>query len=120
MITRFTLAALALCCLPATSYARMADLSCDDSARIKQMLKQTMGAERQGLGLRDPDTVLEIWVTPKHGDWTIVQNYANGTSCIVAMGEHWQSKLQKPPQPIPSSSRSVAGAGCGDKADICE
>jgi hypothetical protein len=106
--------------LPGASHAWIADLSCDDSARIKQMLTQSMGAERQGMGLRDPDTVLEIWVTPKHGDWTIVQNYANGTSCIVAMGESWESKSPQPAQPIPSSSRSVAGAGCGDKSEICE
>ena len=50
-----------------------------------------MGAERQGMGLRDPDTMLEVWVNPRDGEWMIVQNYANGTSCIVAMGEHWET-----------------------------
>lgn len=98
--------------------ARFADLTCDDSARIKQMLSQSMGAERQGGGLRDPDTVLEVWVSPGKGDWTIVQNYANGTSCIVAMGEYWLNEASA--QAAASSNRSVAGAGCGDNEDICE
>ncbi|MFZ5963663.1 hypothetical protein ACOXXX_11975 [Thalassococcus sp. BH17M4-6] len=54
------------------------------------MLTTVLGAERQGMGLRDPDTMLEVWVSRGNGEWLIVQNYANGTSCIVAMGEHWE------------------------------
>ena len=55
-----------------------------------------MGAERQGTGLRDPETLVEIWITPSNGDWLIVQNYTNGTSCIVAMGEYWEATPQEP------------------------
>ncbi len=69
----------------------MADVSCDDSARLTYTLTQVMGAERQGMGQRDPETMLEIWVMRRNGDWVIVQNYANGTSCIVAMGDHWEN-----------------------------
>lgn len=69
----------------------MGDVSCDDSTRMLATLKNVMGAERQGMGLRDPETMLEVWVSRSNGDWLIVQNYANGTSCIVAMGEHWES-----------------------------
>ncbi|WP_299617792.1 hypothetical protein [uncultured Tateyamaria sp.] len=69
----------------------MSEVSCDDSARMLLMLTEILGAERQGMGLRDPDTVLEVWVSPRDGEWMIVQNYANGTSCIVAMGEHWEA-----------------------------
>ncbi|MDF1669945.1 MAG: hypothetical protein P1U83_10035 [Roseovarius sp.] len=74
----------------------MADVSCDDSVRLTQTLTQEMGAERQGMGLRDPETMLEVWVTRRNGDWMIVQNYANGTSCIVAMGDHWETVSVKP------------------------
>ncbi|MEM9637104.1 MAG: hypothetical protein AAGA94_05610 [Pseudomonadota bacterium] len=31
---------------------------------------------------------MEVW-TDRQGDWTMVVRYASGTSCIVAMGEHW-------------------------------
>ncbi len=68
----------------------MSDLSCDDRARMNETLKDVLGATRQGMGLRDPDTMLEIWVMPRNSEWLIVQNYSNGTSCIVAMGEHWE------------------------------
>lgn len=76
--------------MPTLAEARMADVSCDDSARMTHTLTTVLGAERQGTGLRDPETMLEVWVARKSGDWMIVQNYANGTSCIVAMGEHWE------------------------------
>lgn len=89
-----------LCCaavaLPAGAYARMSDLSCDDSARLAITLTEEWGAERQGGGLRDPDTFLEVWVTARNGEWLIVQTYANGTSCIVAMGEHWEGSASNP------------------------
>lgn len=82
--------------MPTLAQAKMPEVSCDDSARMIKTLRDSMGAERQGMGLRDPETLLEVWVTQRNGDWLIVQNYANGTSCIVAMGEHWQAILPNP------------------------
>lgn len=81
---------------PAISQAQIGDLQCDDSTRMTHTLKNVIGAERQGMGLRDPDTMLEVWVAGSNGAWLIVQNYANGTSCIVAMGDHWQSDMTGP------------------------
>lgn len=89
--------AILLCfLLPASASAKMSDISCDDSARLLERLEGVMGAERQGVGLRDPETMLEVWVMPRNSEWLIVQNYANGTSCIVAMGEHWEGSLIGP------------------------
>ncbi|UAB91370.1 hypothetical protein I5192_21330 (plasmid) [Ruegeria sp. SCSIO 43209] len=96
-MTRLHASLLLLClAVPSTAQSKMADVSCDDSARMAQTLKQVLGAERQGMGLRDPETMLEVWVKRTSGDWMIVQNYANGTSCIVAMGDHWQGEVPDP------------------------
>lgn len=78
------------------SHAQTGEVSCDDTARLTHKLTYVIGAERQATGLRDPDTVLEIWVTGHNGNWVIVQTYSNGTSCIVAMGEHWDSSKAPP------------------------
>jgi hypothetical protein len=96
MIRRFMLFAAFSLTLPSVLQAQMSDVSCDDSARLVTTLTEVLGAERQGMGLRDPETVVEVWVSRASGDWLIVQNYANGTSCIVAMGEHWQRALTGP------------------------
>jgi len=82
--------------LATAANAQTSDLSCDDSSRMMETLKNAIGATRQGMGLRDPDTTLEVWVTPHNNEWLIVQSYANGTSCIVAMGEHWEGDLIGP------------------------
>ncbi|MGR3513556.1 MAG: hypothetical protein ACU0GG_12410 [Paracoccaceae bacterium] len=74
----------------------MSDLTCDDSARLVDILTQVMGAEKRATGLRGPETIFEVWVTRRSGEWMIVQSYANGTSCIVAMGEHWQDRVAEP------------------------
>lgn len=96
MITRCLLCFAISLTAPTLANAKMADVTCDDSARMTTMLTDIMGAERQGMGLRDPETMLEVWVTRRNGEWVIVQNYANGTSCIVAMGEYWEGEIAAP------------------------
>ena len=41
---------------PTGATAQLTDVSCDDTARLTQTLKQNLGAERHGMGLRDPET----------------------------------------------------------------
>ena len=96
MVLRYALTLSIGFSFPALADAQMTDVSCDDSTRMAHMLTNALGAERQGRGLRDPETLLEIWVTERNGDWIIVQNYTNGTSCIVAMGEHWEDEIPGP------------------------
>ena len=91
MLNRLVPALLCFVVFPSVGEAKMADVSCDDTSRMTVTLTEVLGAERQGAGLRDPETVLEVWVTRRSGDWLIVQTYSNGTSCIVAMGEHWEA-----------------------------
>jgi len=87
----------ALCCLSAPPLAaELSNVSCDDSARLSKTLTQVLGAERRGMGLRDPETFLEIWVIARNSEWLIVQNYTNGTSCIVAIGESWEMWANPP------------------------
>ncbi|MDF3415122.1 hypothetical protein HKX54_11700 [Sulfitobacter sp. M57] len=96
MIYRLVLTLYLCIALPGLAQAQLANVSCDDSARMTETLEQVLGAKRQGMGLRDPETMLEVWVTARNGDWVIVQSYANGTSCIVAMGAHWEAVRTNP------------------------
>lgn len=80
----------------APAAAQLTDITCDDHERIEITMIRTLGAERRGMGLRDPDTVLELWVAPHSGEWTLLHSYANGTACIVAMGTHWEASILAP------------------------
>ncbi|WP_341367705.1 hypothetical protein [Yoonia sp. BS5-3] len=82
--------------IPQTGQAQFTDLFCDDTTRLHDQLQTVNGATPQASGIRDPDAMIQIWIVPSSGDWTIVQNYANGTSCVLAMGEYWENYGQEP------------------------
>lgn len=82
--------------LPHVAQAQISDLFCDDTVRMQQQLQTVIGAEQRAQGLRDPEAMIEIWIVPSSGDWTMVQRYANGRSCIIAIGEHWQALQPEP------------------------
>lgn len=77
---------------PGMAESPIAEVICLPQAELGQRLA---GAERVGSGLRDAEAVLEVWAAPS-GDWTLVQAYANGTACIVAMGEAWENVVPPP------------------------
>lgn len=77
---------------PALADSPIAEMICAPRAEIMAKLA---GAKMVGSGLRDAEAVLEVW-TRASGDWTLVQSYANGTACILAMGEAWEAV---PPPP---------------------
>ena len=77
---------------PAAADGLIAEVICVPRAELEQRMT---GATVTGAGLRDAETVLEIW-TKASGDWTLVQSYANGTACILAIGEAWQAVIPPP------------------------
>jgi hypothetical protein len=81
-----------LCPLPALAESPIAEVLC---APRDQILQRLQGAELTGSGLRDLETVLEVWAKPS-GDWVLVQSHANGTACILAMGEAWEAVAPPP------------------------
>ncbi len=74
---------------PAAAESPIAEVICVPRT---ELLKRMSGAEVSGAGLRDTETVLEVW-TKASGDWTLVQSYADGTACILAMGDAWEAVL---------------------------
>ncbi len=92
------LLAAAFLAAPAHAGSRIADVICETRDVMLLRLEQTHGAKRQGRGIRGPDVILEIWSIPSTGEWTLVQNYASGKSCIVAMGKGWEM-LAEPADP---------------------
>jgi hypothetical protein len=77
---------------PAMAESPIAEVICLPRVELVQRLA---GAEVVGAGLRDAEAVLEIWARPS-GDWTLVQTYANGVACILAMGEAWEAVVPPP------------------------
>jgi hypothetical protein len=84
------LMAVMACVLTQAGHASpIAEVVCAPSEEMQGRLERTQGVVRSAVGVRDPDQVMEVWTSPDGGRWALVVAYAAGTSCIVAMGEHW-------------------------------
>lgn len=53
-------------------------------------LKSRYGEELRGAGMNSSDGILELYVSDT-GSWTLLLTRPNGTSCAVAVGNHWIS-----------------------------
>lgn len=79
-----------LCAGPLKAASPIAEVLCAPTPDMQDRLSGRLGSVVTATGLRTPDEVMEVW-TDRNGAWTLVIRYASGTSCIVAMGEHWQA-----------------------------
>lgn len=77
---------------PVSAQSPIAEVICVPRSELVQRLS---GSKVTGSGLRDAETVMEVW-TRASGDWTLVQSYADGTACILAMGEAWEAMIPPP------------------------
>lgn len=87
--------------VPASAASPIAEIICEPTKRMKEKLVTQFQSERQSMGLRGPEQVVEVW-TDKRGDWTMVITYASGKSCIVAMGEAWMDTAAGTPAKDPA------------------
>jgi hypothetical protein len=77
--------------LPAAAWSPLRDVVCFARPALVERLRVQQGATLRATGLRDAETVIEVWAT-QGGRWSMVQTYANGTACIIAMGADWQAE----------------------------
>lgn len=89
------IAALAGAFLACTSAVQasspIAEVICAPKEEMTAKLERQFGARRVASGVRSIEQVMEVWASDASGDWTLVMTYASGKSCIVAMGEHWDT-----------------------------
>lgn len=87
---------LTLLALSSAADGRLGEVLCQDRETLRQRLQAQYGAQLIGFGLREPEVLLEIWAMPDNGDWTLVQSYATGSACILAIGESWENLTPGP------------------------
>lgn len=88
---------MVLALLPTVAVADtpIAEVICAPRAQMEARLATQYRASLQGMGLRGDDAVIEVWADD-HGRWTLVQRWAAGQSCILAMGEGWTGMATPP------------------------
>ena len=90
-MTRFLMATL-LAAAAMTSGAGSANAAgqCAARADIIKALGDKFHESEAGRGLINPNVVLEIFVSDQ-GSWTVLASDTKGQSCILSVGEGWDS-----------------------------
>jgi|TARA_Y100000815_G_scaffold275236_1_gene312425 hypothetical protein len=80
----------------AVAASPIAEIICAPRDEMTQKLTRQLGETRVATGIRDIERIMEVWRSESSGDWTLVMTYADGKSCIVAMGEDWSDLSPRP------------------------
>lgn len=59
--------------------------SCAQTDVVYGVLMERFGEHRIGMGMRD-GVLVEVWVNPTTGSWSIVTTVAAGVSCLASSG----------------------------------
>jgi len=65
--------------------------ACHSHADLTEMLNQKFAELPSAVGLQANGRLVEVFVSNDGTSWTIVVTRPDGWSCIVAVGEHWES-----------------------------
>lgn len=84
---RIAAVAAAVAVAPAAGSAQTA---CLDRAVLADRLAEQFQERQLGYGVVGEVAVMELYVSP-HGSWTVLMTDPAGRSCIVAVGEGWET-----------------------------
>ncbi len=73
------------------------NMLCGERAVIVTALTDRYGEQVRGMGLANQDRIMEVYVSEETGTWTITVTSADGTTCLMAAGQHF---AQMVPQPV--------------------
>ncbi len=63
---------------------------------ITDALKDRWGEAQVGLGINNEGALVEVFVNPKSGSFTILLTRPDGWSCVATAGKDWRSAQPKP------------------------
>lgn len=70
------------------------NMLCADRSLIVGQLTEQFGEQVHGMGLANQNRIVEVYVSEETGSWTITVTSADGTTCLMAAGQHF---AQMPP-----------------------
>ncbi len=73
-----------------------AQMACGTRDSVVEKLGEKYGEVRRGGGLAGPSAIFEVWASEETGTWTILKTTPNGLTCVMAVGDDWQSDVLIP------------------------
>jgi hypothetical protein len=66
-------------------------MQCGPRAEVLNVLSNTYGETRRGMGLSGPAGVVELFASRETGSWTMTVSLPDGRTCLLASGQGWES-----------------------------
>lgn len=83
--------------LAASSSAAAAAPQCAAREMVLSTLQTKYGETRRNIGIAANNGVIEIFASAETGTWTITITMADGTTCLVASGENFETVTEQLP-----------------------
>ncbi|MBZ9988804.1 hypothetical protein LB572_17025 [Mesorhizobium sp. BH1-1-5] len=90
-MTRFLMATMLVAAVIGGSASANAAAQCAPRADVIKALGDKFHENEAGRGLINPNVVLEIFVSDQ-GSWTVLASDTKGQSCVLSVGEGWDSR----------------------------
>lgn len=71
--------------------------SCAERKDVVTRLADTYGETRRGVGLAREGAVMEVFASDQTGSWTITLTLPDGTTCLVATGQSYETVAEALP-----------------------
>lgn len=78
-----------LTALPVNAQNRGLQMLCAERNIIVGELTNRYGEQVHGMGLAHQNRIVEVYVSAETGSWTITVTSADGTTCLMAAGQHF-------------------------------
>ncbi len=76
-------------------------IACGKHAALVAALSERYEERQVSLGLQNNGRLFELYASGKTGTWTVLSTRTDGTSCILAVGRHYE---QRDPSTTPDST----------------
>jgi len=70
--------------------------NCASVAQVIELLTLGYGESPVAQGLDERGALIQMWVNPETGSWTVTGTGPSGTSCVLAQGEGGSYKAPEP------------------------
>lgn len=70
---------------------------CGQRAQIVGQLRARFGEQVRSVGLAGQTRIVEVFASTETGSWTITVTSVDGTTCLMASGQHYESVTTPPP-----------------------
>ncbi len=96
MMNRIASLAIVGLAIFATNPASAQNMLCGQREMVVNELTGRYGEQVRGMGLAHQNRIVEVYVSEETGTWTITVTSPNGTTCLMAAGQHFSTMEPQP------------------------